>query len=148
MRRPVVLLLSTALAVGALVACGGDDEEPEEARLSEEEFVDRGNAICVDSDERLQELFGDLPTDRVPTGEELDDALEQALPELERVFDELEALRPPEELQPELDRLVASGREAVDELEEAGGEALLSGDEPFADANARADDLGLDRCAD
>jgi hypothetical protein len=141
--RSLAAVLVAVLAA-ALLACGGDDDQ----RLSQEEFVAQAEAICAASDDRMTELFADMPSDRVPTEEELDAAVDRLVPELLRVFDDLESLVPPEELEDDVDELVAMGRRAVAELDEGGGMVLLTGQDPFEDANRKAGELGLDRCAD
>jgi hypothetical protein len=91
------LLVSLAL----LAACGGDD------RMSTEEFRTQANAICADTERRLQEL---PPPQDSPEG--VAAYADGAVPILEERHERLDELRPPEDDETPYDAL----------LEEAGAE--------------------------
>jgi hypothetical protein len=139
------------VGVGALLAatgCGAGDD----GRLSEEEFLDRGNRICAD-------LETDL--DAVEEPQSLDE-LSTQLTESQRIFEdalgELRDLRPPEDLQADYDRLLSTGDdalEAIDRVKQAADEGdvaevqriVQEAQQADEESDAIARDLGLDACA-
>ena len=140
-----------ACAVVALVLGGtacGDDED----RLSAEEFRTQANELCADfgaaDDDAAQEFFGDDE----PSAEEVAAFFEEsALPRVRALLDDLDELVPPESLEQDVEDLLDDARAALAEVEQAveeDPEAFLAGEDPFAEVDARAVELGLDNCAD
>ena len=143
-RLPQVGFVALALA-GA--ACGDDEN-----RLSAEDFRAQANEICADfnraDDDAAEEFFGN----EEPSTEDVVAFFEDsALPRARQLLDDLDELGPPESLEDEVDELLAAAREALAEVEqgiEEDPERLFEGDDPFADVDARAIELGLDSCVD
>jgi len=98
-RRAVLLL---ALAVPALAAaCGGSAEPKEQPRLTQKQFVQRANAVCIRSDRRVFRI-GTLSTD--PAGwSKTVNAAATGIAEMAR-------LRPPAGREAQFDRLLATAR--------------------------------------
>lgn len=136
---------AVAAAAAALVAggCGGDDA------LTKAEFVEQGNKICADASAELErqaeETFGG--------GETPDEAAQLAfvedvvLPSVQQQIDDLAALEPPEEDVETVDDIIATAQEAIDAGEEDIEALAAAQEDPFAEANQKAEDYGLTECA-
>jgi len=153
MRRVSVLLAATALVLmGA--ACGGDDDdgggggEP----LSQEEFLAQGNEICEEGDRKseaaFEEIFGE--TEEEPPAEEVEAFLRnEIIPIIEDQIDGLRGLTPPEDLQEDFDAMLDDADTALEEVRDMSAEEIVSEqDDPFANVNSQAEELGLTACAD
>ncbi|HLF40118.1 MAG TPA: hypothetical protein VI854_01460 [Acidimicrobiia bacterium] len=151
-RRLAAAAALTALALAGAGACGSEEDSP---ALSPEEFRKQGNAICAAGDTELEKagekLFG---TDgkTVPTPEVLAEFFTgNAIPIARRKLDQLEALEPPKKDRELVEEMIASGRDATDEVEEGledDPKGFLSekGPDPFDDFDEMATELGLDEC--
>jgi hypothetical protein len=142
LRRTMVAV--ALLTAGVLVAAGcGDDEE----RLTEEEFLEQGNTACAEGNEEIEALFAELPQDEVPTEEQIEPLFDDLVDAVRGQVDAIDELSPPEELEDDVDQLVSDARDALEEIEDGGPSSLLSEDDPFAEVNEQAADLGLTECA-
>ena len=128
----------SVFALGSFVVGGcGDDDKP---RLTQEEFVTQGNAVCSAGNAQADELFADLPPDREPTPEELATIFPKLIDGLKDQIDGIDALNPPTDLQDEVDDLVKAARAALSVLEDAGPEGLFTENEdPFEDGKGKYD---------
>lgn len=106
----VTFLLAASLAAGA--GCGGGSD-----RLSRDEFVEQADANCAKYEREVLALG-------VPQNvEDVEEYAERARPIVEAGWNEQKALKPPEDLQNEYDKWIATGQDALefmDELREAG----------------------------
>ena len=145
------LLLCVGAALLVLAGCSGGDDEGAD-RLSKDEYVRQADAICEDYERRLDEL-GDPQSIR-----DLGRLAGEARPIAQEGVAKLKELKPPEELEPEVDEWLELNDLSVRRIGEL-GEAAGAGDEDRVqeiarDAAAdeeRADDLareiGLKACA-
>ena len=138
-----------AVAGLGLAACGGGED-----RLSQEEFVEQGNAICAAGTARQEKAaeaaFGDASAEDPPSEEEFVAFIrESIIPDLERQFDELDDLNPPEDVEDDLDEGLAAARKAVDTAKE-NPDSMLEEDSDvnFERANTLLARTGLDVCAE
>ena len=142
---------ATAALVGLIVllaaACGGGSD----ARLSKAEFQSQANAICGKYQKQLDALGTPESLDEIP------DLVDQALVILNKEIDEVAALKPPEELQGDFDKMIAASNKtkaAADDLSAAAKEsdqaavqkALEEGNAASSEADQLAGNLGLDSC--
>jgi hypothetical protein len=107
----LMLLSAALLAAGS--GCGDGSD-----RLSRDEFVEQADANCAKYENELLAL-GDLPQNT----EDVDEYAQRARPIVEAGWNEQKALKPPEDLQDEYDKWIATGEDAlefIDELHEAG----------------------------
>ena len=149
MRR---IVLIAVLCVGACVLAGcGDDDDA----LSEQEFLAQGNAICAAGNERLDAAFEDLDLEEgeEPSAEQIEALLVDVfLPDVQSQIDDVRALEPPDELADAVDEFLDNAQATLDELEQQAADdpsSVFSGDEdPFAEVNAQANEIGLTECAD
>ena len=105
MRRPVCVLLAAAL----LPACGGtrSGDAPEQPRLTQQEFVERANGVCIASDRRVFRI-GDLSSN--PAG------WAKTVAAAARGIAQMRALRPPAARQGQFDAMLADARRLKDAL--------------------------------
>jgi hypothetical protein len=145
------VVVGALLLVGA-AACGGDDDGD---ALSQEEFVRQGNAICAEGNETLdaaiEEAFGDLQEGEEPSADEIAEVFQESgIPSIQKQIDDLGDLEPPENMSDDVDQLLDDAQAALDDLEEQiedDPNAFLNSDEdPFADVNQQAGELGLTEC--
>jgi hypothetical protein len=135
-----VIAISLA-AVAGLTACGDDDEA-----LSEDEFVEQGNAICDEGAERTDAIFEELGDD--PTDEQFAAAVEETADDIEGQISDLRDLEAPGAI---ADGVDAALDQAEDDLEEfraqgAAGQEAATGN-PFVESNPLLTDVGLTSCA-
>jgi hypothetical protein len=144
-----------ALAL-ALVLAGGcgepEREERTDERLTKEEFVEQADAICAEYDRRLDAL----PDPENVRG--IADVANQAFPIAQEGIRKLRELRPPEELEPQVERwlrLNDANARAIHALAEAAENADTQRVQEIASdaaenerrADALAKEIGLVECA-
>jgi hypothetical protein len=142
-----VIRAAGALAlVFASAACGSSGGTEQ---LSASEYRTKADAIC----EKANQDLGAIAQPKSPG--ELDDFVDKAKPVLKNAIDDLEALRPPAELRPAVNRWNAENEKALHGLDELKGAKLTEIQAKAAefaqineDANAIArNELGLKACA-
>jgi hypothetical protein len=145
--------IAVLFALGAVVTGCSDDEDT----LTAEEFLAQGNDICEAGNERLntafEEAFADLGPEEQPDADEVAALIEDELiPSVQEQLDDLGELEPPEDLSDDVEQMLDDAQEALDRLEEQvqdDPESFLQQEEdPFADVNEQANDIGLTACAD
>lgn len=154
MKSRTVILAFVVLAASALVVagCGGDDEEPatetEEVALSEEEFLAQGNEICAAGNDALEQIANDTFAGQQPTEAEIEQFAGLLVENVQGQIDAIRVLPPPEELATDVEAFLGDAEDVLAEVED--DPSLLAAsesDDPFADINAQALELGLTECA-
>jgi len=115
MHRPLVRAIAVVLAAFLLASCSSSDS----ARLTKEELIAQGDAICKTMSDKAGSIGNDLAN---PTEENMPawaDALGQLLPIFQDMASQLKELSPPEADQATWDQIVAGLDEEVTALEEA-----------------------------
>jgi hypothetical protein len=148
MRRTAAVLLSAlALLAGA---CGGDEK-----RLSEAEFLKQGNAICKAGNDKIDAAAAkEFPNqnERPDLAKFKTFANETLIPSVRQQIDDLDDLKPPKDLQDDMDQLLSDARDALDKVKEEVNNdtaAFLDNEsDPFADVNKKATDIGLTVCGE
>lgn len=144
MRRVVVFaVLVPAMMLGG-VACGDDEET-----LTTEEFLDQGNAICetgtTEIDAAGEELFS---AGEEPTPEQQTAFVEDTLaPLIQDQIDGIEELNPPEDLEDDVDQMLADVQTVLDGITDDPESLFGAEEDPFAEVNAQATEIGLTACA-
>lgn len=134
--------------LAALASCSDDE------RLTAEQFVARANAVCAESDEKLQEAFeeefaGETP----PTGRQMQAVLKRVAPIAEGTVRRLKDLEPPENLEGRFDDALEKADDAIAVVRKgasspAEAEAVFSSDEdPFEQANKGFESVGVTTCS-
>ena len=150
MKRITGALCVVALAfVGA--GCGGDDEE----KLSAADFKSQGNAICKKGNDELDAAASKaFQEGKEPDKETVRTFLkDEAIPNIRKQIDAIDDLAAPDELSDRVDDLVAEAKAALAKFEDAAKSddpttLFNSNEDPFADANKIATEVGLTACAD
>jgi len=149
---PVSYTLLLAAVVAGALALAGCGESKGADRLSKEDYVKRADAVCAAFDHRLEELPEPKTIEQVVT------LADQAKPVAEDGLAELRKLRPPTELQEDVDAWLALNQENVDAIDDL-REAAAASDEAGAQAvskravenerkaDALAKRIGLEECA-
>jgi hypothetical protein len=111
------MALAAAGAAWAMAAGCGDDGD---AALTKDEYIDRGDEICAEANERIEdgaeELFSD---NEEPSAEEVERfTLEVSVPTLEAQIQDLRALSAPEDDRDELSEIYDDAEEGIAELRE------------------------------
>jgi len=141
-RNVAAVVSLTALG---LVACGDDED-----RLTEEAFIEQGNAICAAGNERTDKLFEDAfeSEEDFEDEEKVAEVKQQLEADIERQIDELGELSPPENLEEDFDKLRDDAEAALDEFRDLSPEEAFEQEEdPFEDINRQAGEIGLTECA-
>lgn len=145
MRRIVALAALVSMTI--VGACGSDGD-----RLTAEEFIAQGNAICVAASAEVETVGDELFAEGVDPSDEAIGAFvdETLVPAVEGMIDDFKELNPPEELEEPVNQMVADLQAAHDDIVEATADdpgALFAAGDPFADTYAQAAEIGLTECA-
>lgn len=142
--KKAVVFAALASVVTMIAACGSD-----ETRLSNDEFLKQGNAICDTGNTAIDAAAAELfASGDEPTPEQLatfgNDVL---VPNVQRQIDGLKKLKPPADLEKDVDQMVADAQKALDKISDDPAAALGGDEDLFADVNAQAAAIGLTSCA-
>ncbi len=143
MKRVVVFgVLASMMTI--LAACGSDEE-----RLSTEDFLKQGNAICAAGTTAIDDVAAEMfASGEEPTPEQLTTFGNDVLvPNVQNQIDGIKALNPPADLDEEVGQMLADAQTALDKLKDDPVTALSGEVDPFADANVQATAIGLTACA-
>ena len=136
------LAFVTAAALAGCKTSGGDT-------LSREEFLKQGNAICTKGNAEIEAAVPKGGTDGPPSGPEGDAVFKTIMETSQRMIDEVAALKPPADLQPEMTSIVADSRLILADLEAKGSEAMFATEaDPFVEVNKRLTSIGLTVCGE
>jgi hypothetical protein len=150
--RPSVTYAAVLAAVAVGVAVAGCGESKGSNRLSKEDYLKRADAVCTAYDHRLEELPEPKTIEGVVT------LADEAKPVAERGLAELRKLRPPTDLQEDVDAWLALNQANVDAIDDL-RKAAAASDEAAAravsqraveneqKADALAKRIGLEECA-
>ena len=175
-RRRAVALTAALTLVLALGACGDDDvddadaappatdEAAESTAASDaasttaadegapavDDYLAEVNAICTAGNQQLDALAAEgFADDAEPTEEQLVAVLDQIVDVIVAQLDDIEALEPPADLAPAVDAWLADARTTADDVRASGPaffDQQANGENPFADVNATAIEIGFDAC--
>jgi hypothetical protein len=166
----VMVLVICAAFVGA--GCGGDDEETTTATTTEtgasgaigasgesgggllpDDFAAEADAICTKGDAEIdaeaQKFFGDLQQE--PSAKDQEKfATDTVIPNIQEQIDGLNDLDAPEEGAAEWATFLEDAQSTLDRVKDDPSlltEQAEGGENPFADVEALAKELGLAQCA-
>jgi hypothetical protein len=139
-----------------VAGCGGsDDGTAASGSLTKAEFIEKGNAICAQTNQQFEEEFSEFEKEHSlsGTGElsnpELIEAAEDIfLPTITLQMEELRALDVPSGEESKVNELLNSAEKGLREAKEKPETLLVQGGGPFAEANKLAKEYGLDKCAE
>jgi len=142
MKRMAGVLLGAMVVVAACSSSGS-------SALSKDDFVKQGNAACQKGNDAISSAESQFSSQ--PTPEQLQKFFKDTIaPNIKKQIDDIDNLKPPKELQAQVDKLVTDARAALTKLQEQVDKdpsALdSSSSDPFADVNTEANALGLTVC--
>jgi hypothetical protein len=136
-----------AVAVLALVAACSDSGSKE---LSKDDFLKQGNAICDAGNKTIESSASSaFPNNAQPSPDQIRDFVQKTLaPSIRKQLDDIDKLKPPKDLQGKVDKLLTDARAALAVMEQKAKDDPQSifEQDPFADVNKQARDLGLTVC--
>ena len=173
MSKRFIATLAGALAIVALLAgCGGGSEDSSTASggnstaqadsvndassdapaLSKAEFIKQGDEICADAAKTFAEgVVKFMSESGVSENDDLSDEQEEEvitdviLPAYSTMGQELGELGPPKGEEEDVAEIVGGFEDVVADAEEDPSD-VIGGDDPFADAKAKAKEFGLEIC--
>jgi hypothetical protein len=142
------VVAATTVALGAACGGGGDGD-----RLTREELIQQGDAICSEFESRVDEI------DEPEGPDDVERYIGEARPIVEEGADALDELQPPEELEDDYDEWIRLSREGVaafDDLEAAAADGdeqrIQEITQDLQDEQAKADriaqSIGFEQCGD
>ena len=140
-RTALALVCAAALTV-TLAGCGSSSDDT----LTAKEFRSRADALCAAAEKDTDAIGEKLSESSSET--EVRSALDKLVTRTERLVKDIDGLEEPEDLSDGVREMLDSVRAALTKIDGASMDEISSMEDPFADANAKADKLGLDECAD
>ena len=137
----LTITAATLLSAGALMSCGSDDDT-----LTQAQFTEQANAICVEGDAKIGEVLGPVFSGE-PTPDELQGALDAIISTSRATRDNLAGLAPPSDMTDDVDDMLTAFDTANDEAEAQGPGFFEDDGDPWAAVGVIAGKLGLDDCA-
>lgn len=140
--RTKTVLVVLVVAVAGSGACG-------DKRLTQTEFVTKGNAICESGSQRIdaaaKKAFGtEKPSDAVIT----EFVRDTAVPEIQKQLDALEDLTPPKDLEAKYDAALKEARSALAKVKANPADLASDSSDTFARSDELIKGVGLDACVE
>ena len=138
------LVFSVIVGAAVLAGCGGGSDD----RLTKEEFLEQGNAICASGNEKIghaAETAFSSP-DNPSQAEIVSFATETIVPTVQDELDQLRDLSPPKEDEEDVAAILNELQTALDKLRS--DPALAAEGAGFDEARRLAQAYGLAACAD
>jgi hypothetical protein len=159
--KRLIVLLASALAMAIVAAgCGSssdDDSGTTDATVSvtKEQLIKQGDTICKQGNEEIEEGFArfmkdnNVPQGKEPSDEQGVEIVETVIvPNLETQSELIRGIGIPEGDEEQVEAMLDSLDEGI-ETAENDPEALFKEDtDPFADANAKAQEYGFTECGE
>jgi hypothetical protein len=145
--------LCSALAVGILFAgCGGGEDSSGSGSISKEEFIAKADAICKQSNKRMEAAFGKFLKENPELTKPTDPRFQQLvgdvmIPNLEREIEELKALGVPDGDGEKVDAMISALEEGLETAED--NPQVVTGsssDTIFGIASRIAGEYGIEVC--
>jgi len=135
---------AVALLSALLVGCGGEDA------LTAKEFRSQANKLCADASDDTEKFGADISESS--SDADVTEAIDQTVERNNELVADIDDLAAPDSLADDVDSMLKSVRAGIKELDKISSiQDLLSVDlesGPFAEADEKAKDLGLDKCAE
>lgn len=152
-RTPLSVVAVVSIALGAF-GCSSDDAAKRSGpRLSKQQFIKQGEAICTKLDKEVSAIIDKLVAgSEAPTAKQSQKALREVAPIYDDALDELRKLNPPKADEKMIDQYLALNDQGFEKLKAASKQPaqaqifLNSDDDPFRDALEIADRYDLDAC--
>jgi hypothetical protein len=144
MKGNLFLMLAGVLAIGLIASgCGSDDDSTDGEALTKEEFIAQADAICQQGNDDLDAASARLSTKTTDAQFEAF-VNDEIVPNVQGQLDQIGELVPPEADQEQIDALLDSANDGVEELAQDPSQAQYG--DPLGEANTLATDYGLKVC--
>ncbi len=146
------LAVGVAIALTAVVGCGGGDDDGGEEALTKVEFIKQGDAICEKAEKQAETEAEEFAEENgfnleKATDEELEEAVAEVLvPALSRQAEEIDALAAPEGDEEKVEAIVVALEDGTADVE--GDPSLVFEGKPLKEASQLATDYGFEVCGE
>ena len=130
-----------ALLVVGLSSCSDDTET-----LTEEEFLEQGNAICTEGNERTEKMAEDLSPSS--SEEDIEAVIDEVADDIQGQIDDIRDLEEPDEISDEVDAALDQGEEDLQSVRDLGADIVTAEENPFAETQELMAEVGLTECAE
>ncbi len=160
MSKRLTVLLAGVLALAiAAAGCGSSDDGTDtdtasaDVTITKEQLIAQGDVICKQGDEEIEDGFesyaeeNDIPKNKEPNDEQGVEIVETVIvPNIKTQSELIRGLGIPEGDDEEIEAMLDSLDEAVDEAEENPESLFDDKTDPFGDANGKAEEYGFKVC--
>ncbi len=157
MSKRLVALLFGVFALVLVAGCGSDDEETDTGSatvtITKNQLITQGDAICKQGDEEIEEGFERYADENgIAKNEEPSDAqgveiVETVIvPNIKTQSELIRGLGAPEGDEEEIEAMLDSLDEAIEDAEENPETLFEEESDPFGDPNGKAEDYGFKVC--
>jgi len=152
------LLLAGVMALGVIAAgCGSSDDSTDTTdvtvTITKDQLIAQGDTICKQGDKEIEEGFesyaeeNNIPKNKEPSDEQGVELVETVIvPSIKTQAELIRGLGTPEGDEDEVEAMLDSLDEAVEEAEENPESLFDEKSDPFGDPNQRAEDYGFKVC--
>ena len=136
-----------ALAIGA-GGCGSDDDAdatPATTATTHSEFIDQGDAILCAKTEAVDQATSSIDFESASNSELKSFVFDGVLPAVQTAHDDLASIPAPSGDEAQIDAILAALSGAIDATESDPAQ-LITGPDPFAEADSLITDYGLTGC--
>lgn len=140
-----IIPTAIVLAISATLSACGNDASAD--TLTKSEFVDQANALCAAESQAIGEVIGPLFANGQSSADDQQAALDQIVGLSRDLTHNIDALSAPSSLTDDIDQLTAALDSGTDAAAAQTGHQFFTSDaDPWADAVAKAREMGLDAC--
>jgi hypothetical protein len=156
--KRLTLLLTGVMALGVIAAgCGSSDDSTDTTNvtvtITKDQLIKQGDAICKQGDEEIEDGFeryaeeNDIPKNKEPSDEQGVELVETVIvPSIKTQAELIRGLGAPEGDENEVEAMLDSLDEAVEEAEGNPESLFDEKSDPFGDPNQKAEDYGFKVC--
>jgi predicted small secreted protein len=154
--KPFIAVLAALAAISMIAAgCGGgDDSSSEGSSITKAQFVKQADAICEKGNKETEAEFEEfaeeegLGENKQPSKAQQEKAITDIVaPGVQKQIEEIDGLGAPEGDEKQVEAIVTSVEEGVEEIEENPG-SLTEGKNPLAKGSKLAKEYGLKACGE
>jgi hypothetical protein len=152
--KPFIALLAALAAISMIaVGCGGSDST-DSSSITKAQFIKQADAICEKGNEENEAEFEEfaeeknLSENKEPTKAQQEEAITDIVaPGVQKQIEEIDALGAPEGDEKQVEAIVTSVEEGVEEIEEDPS-SLIKGENPLGKGSKLAKEYGLKACGE
>jgi hypothetical protein len=152
--KPFIALLAALTAISMIAAgCGGSDST-DSSSITKAQFIKQADAICEKGTKENEAEFEEfaeeknLSEDEEPTKAQQEEAISDIVaPGVQKQIEEIDALGAPEGDEKQVEAIVTSVEEGVEEIE-ADPSSLIKGENPLGKGSKLAKEYGLKACGE